>query len=307
MEKNGCVCYTKSEILTKVKGLIFENDLADIVYLSDNNVLKIRENIKNRLIDVIDFCDPDKENFKTKSYYELICDFGGEVIQNTVFMDNDLVFYSHFIDDSDEANQIVEKEIKCMISDFFSNYKKNNITKENERVLSNHIKNVIESKISPYELELLSRLSWLYIDINNISSDLVNYLTKNEDNLNIKNKINMINNMLIEINDILSKWVKITGCSIEDISNYEYMENQYNSCFTPKYEKDLRKVLSLKNIKNALIKFSNEKDDLYMRSIEENGKNVDNPIMELLKQDLSYGLPSVDEIFSDKGKVKIKK
>ena len=46
MEKNGCVCYTKSEILTKVKGLIFENDLADIVYLSDNNVLKIRENIK---------------------------------------------------------------------------------------------------------------------------------------------------------------------------------------------------------------------------------------------------------------------
>ncbi len=303
-------CIKKSDIFTKVKELILENNLENIIKLSSDDVLLINKNIKTKFMSAIDFCDSTKELYKTNKYYEFVRDFGGDVIQNTVFEDDDLVFYSHFVNDSKEANDEVEHQIKCAITEFFFNYKKDDITYRNEEILSKYMIDEVSDKIKPYELELLSRIGCLYNDITDISDDLVDYMAKTKDKSHVKDKFNMIDKMLSNIVILLSNWAKILGCNVDEISDYDKMKLLYNKGFIPNYEKDLRKVLNLKNIKNALIKFSNEKEDLFIKSLEydDGDLKADCSIKKLLKNDLSYGLPSIDEIFnSNKGKVKIKK
>ena len=132
----------------------------------------------------------------------------------------------------------------------------------------------------------------LYNDVFELYLKLVSNYEK-IDNAQTKNKINMINNMLLDISSLLFSWTRIMNCHIKELEHLDYRTNKK---FIPEYEKDLKKVLSIKNIKQALVMFIDRIDtfesgeDCLNETLEEimdkifNNKETKNKVKQYVKE-----------------------
>ncbi len=282
---------TKTEILKKVKENILDNDLEDIIHL-DNDMLIVNDEVKYRIDRVFKYLDKKENNYKTKEYYELIINFGKSIIKEEILSDDDLIFYAHFISDSEEANEILDNEISKKIDNYFKNKKDNKITIDNEDKLLKNIIKEMEKELKPFDFNLISRLAKLYNDVFELYLKLVSNYEK-IDNAQTKNKINMINNMLLDISSLLFSWTRIMNCHIKELEHLDYKTNKN---LIPEYEKDLKKVLSIKNIKQALVMFIDRIDtfesseDCLNETLEEimdkilNNKETKNKVKQYVKE-----------------------